>query len=334
MSLEIENRAISLAENRYLHAHLWSADIVSPPETRRVEMPKNVEVPFSIYGDNEAAKTLAFVVVPYGTSVDDESQQVRLTYMQAALGPEYCIVATQIHDPKTERFSLGELRSIYKGDLSPMGDRLLKVIETVNPNDDQEIMLHSFSLGSDISVDLTYRTLTDPHRGVVHIDRLGAWECARIENRGLIRLSQALAKSGDALFENVLASGSPALWLARGLDLADPSTPEQKRKHDKSVKRDVARYTMADLKANIAGFKGFGRDTTLQQLAEIADDLNRPETVIGHLRDSLVCTDEFAQAVRQLGYKVVELAGDHSSADNVRRSGHFILITALATAAA
>lgn len=290
------------------------------PMVQVAEAPGGAQVPYAVFGDLDAP-SVVFVTSPYGCRVDDESQMVRLEAQQKALGDDACVVGLHVYEPGKLELSAKERQVIASGSFRPYADRVLSVIEAVDPRDDQDVILYGFSMGADVSVDTTYRMATDPQRGIRSVERLAAIEPARSQKRGAIAVVRAFATSGDDLYDNVLASGSAALLEARGID---PTDSRAKKKHDAQVTKDVIRGNLRDVRGNIANIRGFATDETLGQLNDMIWDGVLPRTLVGRMTESPICTRVFMDTILPAdNLAKFEVAGDHSLADNVSKSAAF-----------
>lgn len=292
------------------------------PVVQAAEAPSGVQVPYAVFG-NLDAPSLVFVTSPYGCRVNDESQMVRLKAQQDALGDDACIVGLHVYEPRVLELSRRERKTVASGSFRPYADRVLSVIEAVDPRDDQNIVLYGFSMGADVSVDTAYHMTTDPQRGIRSIERLAAIEPARSQKRGSIAVVRAFSTSGNDLYNNVLASHSVALLEARGID---PTDPRAKKKHDAQVAKDVVQGNIRDVRGNLANIRGFASDESLQQLNEMIRGDTLPRTLVGRMTESPVCIRAFMDALLPSDVLTkFEVAGDHSLADNVSKSAAFVV---------
>ncbi len=322
MTLDTQRMAEIYADSQLSAAGFHSSSLteLQLPVVQVAEAPGNVQVPYAVFGDRDAPR-LVFAISPYGCRVDDESQMVRLEAQQKALGNDACIVGLHVYEPGRLELSAHERRMIAGGSFRPYADRVLSVIEAVDPHDDQEIILYGFSMGADVSVDTAYRMTSDPQRGIRSVERLAAIEPARSQKRGALAVVRAFATSGDDLYDNVMASRSPALLEARGIDQADPRA---KKKHDAQVTKDVVRGNLQDIRGNIANIRGFATDESLSQLNAMIQGDVLPIALVGRMTESPVCAQDFMDALLPSdNLRTFEAEGDHSLADNVSKSAAF-----------
>lgn len=292
------------------------------PDIQTYEDQRGRQVPFAVYGDL-GAPNLVFSATTYSTSIEDKSQQIRMSAGQAVLGERYCVVGTTPYSPKTLGLTLPERKIVANGSFLPFADRMLGVIDTIAPKDDQKVILYGFSFGGDVAVELTHATLYDEQRGVVGIENLGVFDPARVANRGGLAVSNAFRTSGAELYYNVITSNSLALLEARNIDTYDPNA---EKKHQKEVERGVAMYSLRDPLGNLAIIRGFGCDETLVQLDKVSRHANSPNTFLGRMSDSSVFPENDFEAFAGDVTKLL-LKGDHSAADNLIFNSALMLLT-------
>lgn len=285
------------------------------PRIEHTEMSDGTDVPYAVFG-NQDTEQLVFAISPYGCRVSDESQLVRLKAQQLALGDDACVVGLHVYDTAGLKLPASERDEVSGGSFRPYADRVLSVIEALDPRDDQQISLYGFSMGADVSIETVYQVVTDAQRGVVPIDRLGAIEPARSVKRGAFAVMNAFKNSGPDLYDNVIASASPALLEARDID---PDDPKAQKRHDARVAWDVMKANVLDVRGGIAHMRGFANDNSLQQLNELIELDVLPQTSIGRASESTICPPAFLSSLRPSDrVDTFTLPGDHSLADNIR----------------
>lgn len=320
--------AEQIVENRFeesgFHGRML-ADL-ELPHMNFADGPGDTAIPYAVLGGREAPH-LVFATSPYGCRVSDESQLIRLKAQQIALGDEACVVGLHVYEPRSLELTSSERKLVSSGNFRPYADRVLSVIEAVEPRDDQKVSLYGFSMGADVSIETAYQVVTDAQRGIIPIDRLGAVEPARSTKRGAIAVAKAFSSSGPDLFDNVLASRSPALLEARGID---PRDPKAKKKHDKDVGIGVTKDFMSDIAGGVANMRGFANDASLAQLNELIELDMLPRTSIGRATGSTICPPEFTARLRDSSkVETFSVSGDHSLADNIRRGAALMVRTVL-----
>jgi hypothetical protein len=319
MSLSYSEAAAErLAETGFLEKPLGSFDF---PEIQNVE-----DTRYMAFGSVPDAWTVLYSVIPYSTKLSDDSIKLRLAAQHAALGDEYALVGIEAYNPTEKRLDHEQRHEIKAGIFRPFSERALRVIEATKLRPDQQVGLYGYSLGADVASEVTYDVLTDPSRGIVAFDVLGIYEAARMRNRNRGAVALAFAGSGKDLWQNILDSESPALLEARGV--ADTSE-QSKKAHAAAVNKVVLNYNLADPRGNLAIMKGFGHDITKHQLKVITANRDMPLTTIGRMRDSTLMPADFDADLESSHRLVIkEYPGDHSAADNLKKSVEFILQTA------
>lgn len=323
----------SLAENRlvesgFLYKNLADLDL---PNVQSVEAMDGSRVSYAIFGNPTTAKILMFSSVAYSTNLRDGSEMVHFAAQQEALGEEACVIGVQVYDPKNSKLDKAAKETVATGSFEPFAERLLAVIEKVNPKQDQEIVLHGYSMGADVAVETGYQAVTNPNKGQYNIERLGAFECARAKQRGRLAMMATFMTSGPELYENVTDSISPALLEARHINLRkNIDSRLAKQKHDLWVAKNVLGYYGHDLRGNMSLVNGFGTDTSLRQLNIMASNPNSPLTVVGRGNKSKVCPPEFLDGLDEHEHlQTVTFEGDHSASDKLQNSVMFAMITAI-----
>ncbi|MGZ6005525.1 MAG: hypothetical protein ACXWLH_05265 [Candidatus Saccharimonadales bacterium] len=327
------NQFVTEAEQRLEETNFYQksvADLELPP-LMFVETPDGKPIFYQVLGNLAEAKSVVVEPMAYSTRLSDTEHQVRLAAKQSALGDEYCMVGVQYFDPEGSEFANRQKWQIFKGDYKPIADRVLAVIDALNLRDEQELILYGYSLGADISVEVAFQNLDNWNCGLRRIDRLGAVDFTRGQNRSIVgglAVLLAFARSGGNLYENTVGSGSRALIEATGIDLADPAA---EKKYLAKVNKHVTKYFMSDMTGNLAGFIGAATDGTVQHINDIGSYVNlRPLTKAGRTDDSLICKQSFLDCL-QPHQDLVKFhePGDHATADEIRRDVAFVLRTAL-----
>lgn len=280
------------------------------------------------FGDVQEAEAVHVTVVPYTTLVKDRSQQVRGHAEHIGQGGGTALVKTEVYNPWEQRLPHKQRAKVAEGDFSPLAQRLSNLVEQLHLRDDQHLYMSGFSMGGDVTAEVLARTMSDPNFYFPHrIDGVGIFEAARMVNRNRHLLGRRasvaidFARSGKDLHDNVLASQSPALLEARGID---PDNPKAKKDHDKWVMQDGARWMRRDIEGNWALLGGFGTDQTAQQLNRLRWFKGLPNITLIRMADSWMMPEA---SIRDLagvpGFELITEPGDHSAADNVvRAAGH------------
>ncbi len=308
------------------------ADLELPKEQRLKFEGTPVNLCYIEMGNTAEAETVIFSVIPYSTTLEDNSIKVRLAAQQTVLGPDAAVVGVQVYEPVNQGLSPKQRELVASGSFEPFADRLLMTVDLLNIREDQRIGLYGFSMGADVSAEAVYSNIKNHNRGIARIERLGVFEPVRVLKRGAVAVAGTFGKSGKNLYQNVIASDSPALLEARGIDLAYKRAA---KKHADSVNKGVLGYNRKDIRGNYAILRGFGHDYTIARLNEMSlagiSNKDMPQMVVARLMDSGL-TPQKALAKLRTGdnLEVFEYEGDHSAADKLQRSGAFILQTATA----
>lgn len=251
-------------------------------------------IPAAVIG-NPDAQNIVVVSNPMFTDTMSDHYLVRLAGDQRVLGDDYQILAVNGYDPQAA-FTAKERGRIANGDLSPVTERIFRVIEHKAPRHDQNVLTMGPSLGADTSVQLAHESLFNEGRGIVPIAAVGAHEPARMVNRRIL-VVQDFMKSGDDLFKNIIYSESEALLQAWDLDPTVHRVETQmqfrkeKKKFDDKVAKDVMKYVLSAPLANFAMMRGFGTDRTYQQIRQIVRVGRIPVSIV-RAENSLVCPQQ------------------------------------------
>lgn len=332
MSIEQEmntnglDHAVQMVEERFLQfpsfGNQYLSDLRLSP-VHHVDTPDGGRATYTVAG-NICARRVAIALTPYSTRITDDSQRVRLAAQQRAVGEDVCVVGVQAYDPANAKLSKEQRRIVAKGSFAPYVERVLTVVEVLQLSDDQSVGFYGFSKGADVSTETVYAIANDRNKGIRSYDGLAAIEPARTVRRGRLAMLRAFAGSGGDLFDNVVASDSPALLEARDIDLVYDHKAE--KHHASEVKKGVAQYSLQDLPGNFANLGGFRTDTTLQQINEMVRLGILPPTLVGRMTESTVCHPSFiGQLQESRNLTPFEASGDHSLADNIRMSAAFML---------
>jgi pimeloyl-ACP methyl ester carboxylesterase len=326
----------TLAQHRLRAAgfHEKSLADLELPQVQRLEFVGTpVNLCYIEMGNTAEAETVIFSVIPYSTTLEDNSIKVRLAAQQATLGPETAVVGVQVYEPVHQGLSPKQRELIAAGSFEPFADRLLMTMQLLNIREDQRISLYGFSMGADVSTEAAYSNIKNQNRGIARIERLGVFEPVRVMKRGAIAVAGTFGKSGKNLYQNVIDSDSPALLEARGIDLTDKRAA---KKHAASVNRGVLGYNRKDIRGNYAILRGFGHDYTIARLNEMSlagiSNKDMPQMIVARLMDSgLTPRKALARLRTGENLEVFEYEGDHSAADKLQRSGAFVLQAAMAS---
>lgn len=277
-------------------------------------------------GDLAVARHVVISPIPFSTRVSDASMQVRLAAQQAVLGDEFAVVGVQDYEPGSQEYSRQQNRTIYKGDFSPMADRILAVVDGV-VSDEQLLHVYGYSRGADVGTQLVYNMVHDVNRGIAEVKTLGVVDAARTAERNVLQVFSDFGKSGNDLWTNVLQSTSSTLLEARGIDVHDERAEKE---HQRAIERSVIRYFMSDLVGVVQYGRGTGTVLTLTQLAELSDRADSPSICIGRTQDSTVFPEGAFNKIKedQIVNKFL-IPGDHSVADRLQMSGALIVRSTL-----
>ncbi len=273
---------------------------------------------------------VAIAGLPHTTTIEDDSIQVRfMADSTVAAARDIALVYVQTYHPKWQRLQgHREHHEVAGGSFRPFADRIIQVVEGLGIRNEQDLALHGFSKAADEAIEVTYQMLQNPNCGFRRIDRLGAWDPARAKNRGFfpvkhLAVVQAFATSGERLFENVLASDSPALLESRGINPEDPDAA----KHEARVKSEVLRYTWADLRGALAITGGLGTAKSKEQLLSIGNSKTGPATAVGRTEYSTLCLPEFMRGLPVHFERYGTAGNDHSAADRLANSAGYLLLS-------
>jgi hypothetical protein len=274
-------------------------------------------------GDPDEAEHLIFELAPYFTPISKEHYQLRLDAHQEGLGERFCVVGVEAFSPLAHTFSRSQLKQFKQGDFSPLSARVLRVVDTVGPSDDQTVSIGGPSLGGDVSIQTAHDATYDENRGSVKITGLKAIEPARIDNRGALKAAKAFGDSGNMFYENVAASNSDELLKAFGIDGIDNPKKSERKLNSRALFGILGYLASAPL-ANKAIMQGFGTDDSLTQLEHILRDAAVPAVLAGVSENSTVSSPEINQLfVHWFGPDYIAITigdNDHSADDNIRES--------------
>lgn len=279
---------------------------------------------------------LAISPLPYSTTLDDKSIQLRLATQQMALGDDYAVVGLEVYNPRVQPLTKNEREEVAAGSFKPFAQKVLSFVDAL-ARDDQKVSLYGFSMGADVSVEAAHINMFSAHGGIRPIDYLGAFECAGMQNRGRLALqrvistSLAFRESGPDLWRNVVASRSPALLEAREISGISPA---DEKLHDKRVAKGVKNYISVDKRGSWALASGFGNAMSRYRLSDItASPGTMPKTTVGRMQRSTLMPEDFRDLLGESTKLVTaEYDEDHSAADRLTMSAAFILQTQRITA--
>ena len=318
-----------LAHERLAEAGFYEMTLADLPPAEIVTKTDSIaDDPFryAVYGDTKNAPNIFAKIIPYSTRLSDRSIDLRLRSEQMALGEDYAVVGIEVYNPKDLKIPLKKMASVASGSFDIFANRVLRVLGEVQPKnrDDQQIIMAGWSLGADVGIETVHKNMLNPSGGDFEINCLGAYEAVRMAKRGLIAVVGAFIASGETLYENILASNSPALLEARGIDLKDPKA---EKKHMNRVTRTVVAYNARDPLGNLAISQGFTHDNSKQQLSAIASEIYGPHITLGRMEDTLMTPEDFFSGINLRNVHVARHPGDHMNADNLTKNAGYALET-------
>lgn len=316
-----------LIETGFLSLSLEEMD---RPIDRFAEANDGTKVRYRVYGDLDAS-AIVLTTPNYTVTLDHESHEVKMNAYQTVLGNNYCLVSAELFHPKSQPFNHKQRKDIAHGSFRPFAERFLSVAKAVKRHEGQNIVLANYSLGADVGFEYEFQYLFNSNWDSPEIHVVSGVEAARVENRSRIqadagrRMINLFDRSGKNLFSNIVLSDSDALIAAHGIDFAQ--TNPGKKFMSKTKQDVIVNYWLKNPLSNWAITQGFGSDKTKQQLNAIssmpADQ--RPLTIVGRLRDSLINTEEFYKSLAGSDLVLFQELGDHSSGDHLQLGAGFIL---------
>ncbi|HSX44638.1 MAG TPA: hypothetical protein VLF39_00800 [Candidatus Saccharimonadales bacterium] len=330
--MELPNYFIEESDNRLESAGFNEQRLpdFQIPEIQHADNGPNQLVSYQVFGDR-GAPNLIVESTTFFTYLKNEHESVRLLSKRQVLGPNFAIVAIDSYDP-AEKFSHAERKEIAHGSFAPLSQRELAVLDQLNPGADQNIYSYGYSMAADVAVQLANDSQFNPNRGTHDIKAVGAIEMARSVDRSMLAVMGAMNSSGKRLPENIMDSRMPALEEAWGIDGQD----KYKKAVKGQVNSSVIKYILAGPANNIAMGRGFGTDTSTQQLTELLINKSMP-VLVGRQRQSTVCPsevfDRLSDYTDRADLTLLEEDNDHSADDNLRLAAARILYFASEVAA-
>ena len=311
---------------------LWLADI----EAQDIHVVTNNQADQCRYSTDpnyQDAGTVLLTAPPFSTSLDDENIQVRNAALQKGLGKDFQVVSGEYYNPSISSYPAEGRKALARGDYSLFYDRMFRIIEVCAPDDERDLVLYGFSLPADIVAGVAHQNLYAESKGSRPIKNLGVYAPARSHDRGPTRVIRAartagaFMTSGQRLWDNVLASDSPALLEARGIDL---SKKMAKTRHDLGLAAVLGRYVRKDARGVTAGFAGSGFASTRQLMYDISIHPDAPESVYARMVKDRLTKPDFAKGLTESEKLWIEqFEGlDHAAADSLANNLAFAFQTA------
>ncbi|MEO8785081.1 MAG: hypothetical protein ABI221_02050 [Candidatus Saccharimonadales bacterium] len=305
------------------------------PRIQTVTSPDGAANEFRVYGNLAAAKTVVVEGVPASARLVDASFSMRSSVEKAVYGPDVCVVTHQTYAPdEMTRFTKGkdaepsQCREVRNGSFRPQAERLASILQSLDLVDEQDLVIKGFSGAADLAVEFAYQNITNPSFGQRRIDVVSATEPARSHPMSRFAKLRSTAKSGSDLYDNIVASDSPALLAAHGID---PMELGAKVAFKLRIAAKVARYLGTDPSGSWALLNGYATNQSLAQLNDMATTYKdqAPQQIVGRALDSTVTgPDLFAALIPSTRRSLFEVSGDHSVIDNLKVAALFALITA------
>jgi hypothetical protein len=283
-------------------------------------------VPYAVVGEPDAPN-IVLEPTPFATDLRKPSHLLRLLAHQAVLGDDYAVVGVEAYSPFNGEYTHSERGLLRQGDFSPLAERVLRVAQALKMKDYQHVLPYGVSLGGDVAIQTTRDTLCNEHRGIICVDTMGAVEFARISNRGRAAVAGAMRDSSGRFYQNITASGMPALNQAWGLAPdAQPDHPHQG--FDLRVGAGSLFYLLQTARNAFPLVDGLGTDRSAHQLKEILQR-SSVRVVLGVQKYSTVSSSGLVQQLERFsgGYGLDTFVeyNDHSADDNLRTSAAMAL---------